>query len=270
MKKPRVIILRTAGTNCDVETAYAFKKAGASCELVHINRLLSSETKIDRYHILAIPGGFTYGDDVASGKILANEIKYKLKENVIDFIRNGKLIIGICNGFQVLVKAGFLPNTTGNFDKTEVTLSINDSGKFEDRWVYLRKTKDERRKTKCVWTKGIEDIIYMPVAHAEGKFVPQNNGILETMKKKGQIVFTYCDEKGKNALYPWNPNGSVENVAGICDITGRVFGLMPHPERHIRYTQHPRWTRIKKIKTSGNGLEIFRNGVKTAKLLHYL
>jgi phosphoribosylformylglycinamidine synthase len=267
MGKVKVIVLRTAGTNCDRETAYAFKKVGASPELVHINRILSREKRLDKYHILAIPGGFTYGDDIASGKILANEIKYKLREGLINFIRDGKLIIGICNGFQVLVKSGFLPNAGAGFDKIEVTLSINDSGKFEDRWVYLRKPKAKGRKSKCVWTKGIEDIIYLPVAHAEGKFIPRNNETLKKLEKAGQIIFTYCDEKGKEASYPGNPNGSVKSVAGICDTTGRVFGLMPHPERHILRTQHPRWTRIKKAKTSGDGLQIFRNGVKGASKL---
>ena len=143
MKRIKVIVLRTAGTNCDVETAFAFKKAGAACELVHINRLISSEEKLDRYHILAIPGGFTYGDDVASGKILANEIKYKLKSDIVNFIKRGKLIIGICNGFQVLVKSGLLPNIGGTFETQEVTLSINDSGKFEDRWIYLKNPKSQ-------------------------------------------------------------------------------------------------------------------------------
>ena len=264
MKKVKVIVLRTAGTNCDEETAFAFKKVGASCEFVHINRLLSSHKKLDNYHILAIPGGFTYGDDIASGKILANEIKYKLKESTVKFIEDGKLIIGICNGFQVLVKAGLLPNTAGYFDKIEVTLSLNDSDKFEDRWVYLKKVKSGK-KTKCVWTKGINNVIYLPVAHAEGKFIPKNKQILDTMKKNGQVVFTYCDEKGKKKDYPWNPNGSVEDIAGICSINGRILGLMPHPERHVFKTQHPRWTRAKS--TEPDGLAIFQNGVKTASKL---
>ena len=257
MPKVKVIILRTAGTNCDKETAFAFEEAGASCELVHINKLVASGKKLDKYHILAIPGGFTYGDDIASGKILANEIKYKLKKQVIDFIKKGKLIIGICNGFQALVKSGLLPNTNDNFDDIEASLSINDSGKFEDRWVYLK-------NEKCVWTMGLENPIYLPVAHAEGKFIPKDKETLEKMQKNGQIVFTYCDEKGESGKYPYNPNGSVRNIAGMCGLQGRVLGLMPHPERHIRITQHPRWTRMKKKATDACGLRIFQNGVKAA------
>ncbi|NQU95777.1 MAG: phosphoribosylformylglycinamidine synthase I [Candidatus Omnitrophica bacterium] len=267
MPKAKVLVLRTAGTNCDLETAYAFKKVGASCQLVHINRLVSGETKLDKYNILAIPGGFTYGDDIASGKILANEIRFKLKKDVTNFVKNGKLIIGICNGFQVLVKSGLLPNTSGTAGELQATLSINDSGKFEDRWVYLKTYKSQITNHKCVWTKGIGDVIYLPVAHAEGKFIPKDTATLSEMKKNGQIVFTYCGKKGERPGYPENPNGSVENVAGICDTGGRVFGLMPHPERHIRTTQHPRWTRIQKKKRSLDGLQIFKNGVKIASKL---
>ena len=263
MKKPKVIVLRTAGTNCDVETAFAFKKVGASPELVHINRLLSGEVSLDKYHILAIPGGFTYGDDIASGKILANEIKYKLKNSIVNFIKSGKLILGICNGFQVLVKSGLLPNISGDFGNIEVTLSINDSGKFEDRWVYLRSA----RGAKCIWTKGIDDTIYLPVAHAEGKFIPKNDKILALLKKNGQVVLSYCDKKGNGREgYPANPNGSVDNIAGICDRSGRIFGLMPHPERHLFSTQHPRWTRMRK-KKEADGLLIFQNGVRAVSKL---
>lgn len=256
MPKVKVIILRTAGTNCDLETAFAFEKVNADCELVHVNRLVAGHKKLKNYHILAIPGGFTYGDDIASGKILANEIKYKLKDDIVNFIRSGKLIIGICNGFQVLVKSGLLPNTGGSFDKIESTLSINDSGKFEDRWVYLK-------TQKCTWLRGLDDVIYLPVAHGEGKFISRNNGVLKDMKKNNQLVLKYCGENGKSEGYPHNPNGSLEDIAGICDVSGRIFGLMPHPERHILRTQHPRWTRMQK-KYSPSGLQIFRNGVYAA------
>ncbi len=255
MGKAKAIILRTAGTNCDKETSFAFKVAGAEADLVHINELTRGDKKLDSYHILAIPGGFTYGDDIASGKILANEIKFKLKDEINKFINDGKLIIGICNGFQILVKAGLLPNLSGDFRTIEATLTLNDSAKFEDRWVYLKKLK-----TKCVWTKGIDEIVYLPVAHGEGKFIPRNKKILNELKKEGLIVFEYVDEKGRKVGYPSNPNGSVENIAGICDITGRIFGLMPHPERHVDPLQHPRWTRSRP-KSEGDGLVIFKNGV---------
>lgn len=262
MRKPKVIVLRTAGTNCDTETAFAFSMCGALVDLVHINELARRERYLDDYQILAIPGGFTYGDDIASGKILANEMKYRLSEELKNFIRHKRLIIGICNGFQVLVKAGILPGLrTGGL---EASLSFNDSGRFEDRWTYLRITGYKSRVTKCIWTKGLKDMIYLPVAHGEGKFIPKDREVLRKLKRNGQIVFQYVDEKGKVATYPFNPNGSIENIAGICDTTGRVLGMMPHPERHILGTQHPRWTR-EGLKKFGDGLEIFKNGINYAR-----
>ncbi len=258
MKKPKVCILRTAGTNCDKETAFAFQKAGAQTELVHINRLINSENKLEDYQILAIPGGFSYGDDIAAGKILANELKNKLIEDLSKFIDSQKLIIGICNGFQILVKSGLLP---GNSElKQDASLIINDSGKFEDRWVYLKS------QAKCVWTKNLPEIIYLPVAHGEGKFVAKDKTVLGKLKKNNQVVFQYCDESGHLAGYPYCPNGSTENIAGICDETGRIFGLMPHPERHIDIRQHPRWAGLKN-KSEGDGLQIFKNGVEYARKL---
>jgi phosphoribosylformylglycinamidine synthase subunit PurQ / glutaminase len=260
MKKPKVIILRTAGTNCDEETAFAFNMCGALTESVHINELARNEKSLNDYQILAIPGGFSYGDDIASGKILANEIKYNLGNELKKFIEAGKLMIGICNGFQVLVKAGILPGL-GTDDGMEATLSHNDSGKFEDRWTYLKIRNPKSEIRKCIWTKGMKKIIYLPVAHGEGKFIARDKFVLNTLKKNGQVVFQYCDGKGKDAAYPLNPNGSAEGIAGICDTTGRVLGMMPHPERHIHGTQHPRWTR-EGVKKSGDGLDIFKNGVQ--------
>jgi phosphoribosylformylglycinamidine synthase subunit PurQ / glutaminase len=262
MKKPKVCVLRSAGTNCDRETALAFLKAGAEPELVHINRFVNAESNLNDYQILAIPGGFTYGDDLGAGRVLANELRYKLNDALKMFLEEGKLIIGICNGFQILVKAGLLP---GNHEFIqETTLTINASAKFEDRWVYLLTTNDQRPTTKCVWTEGLPEIIYLPVAHGEGKFVTQDRAVLERLKKNNQIVFRYCNEKGSLAGYPCNPNGSIENIAGICDDTGRLLGLMPHPERHIEFLQHPRWTGLKS-KKEGDGLQVFRNGVEYAK-----
>ena len=262
MKKVKVIVLRTAGTNCDKETAFAFQEAGARPELVHINQLTRGEKRLSDYQILAIPGGFSYGDDIASGKILANELKFGIEDDVQKFVKDGKLIIGICNGFQILVKSGLLPNIAGNFKTIESTLTLNDSAKFEDRWVYLKRiTNHERRTTNCVWTQGVDKIIYLPVAHGEGKFIPKDKKVLEYLKKNGMIVFEYTDENGKRKGYPFNPNGSVENIAGICDKTGRIFGLMPHPERHISYLQHPRWTR-NTYRGEGDGFAIFENGVQ--------
>jgi len=262
MKRPKVCVLRTAGTNCDKETAFAFQKAGAGVDLIHINKFVSAEESFDRYQILALPGGFSYGDDIASGRIFANELKHKLSEEIKKFIADGKLIIGICNGFQILVKSGFLP---GNSElRQEVSLILNDSAKFEDRWVYLRTMSHELRATHCVWTKGLPKIIYLPVAHGEGKFVVKDKEALRRLKKNGQIVFQYCDAQGRPSGYPDNPNGSMEDIAGICDDTGRILGLMPHPERHAYFEQHPNWTG-RKNKKPGDGFQVFKNGVEYAR-----
>jgi len=255
MSNVNVLILRTAGTNCDAETAYGFEKIGGVPEFLHINRIFEDPSRLDAFQIMAIPGGFTYGDDIASGKVLANELRYKLRDAVQKFIDDGKLIIGICNGFQVLVKAGLLPWQGGN---TDATLTFNDSDKFEDRWVYLKACSG-----KSVFVNEGDDI-YTPVAHGEGKFVPRNDEVLSRLEKDGQVIFRYTDPDGNPAGYPWNPNGSVGNIAGVCDPTGRILGMMPHPERHLEPTQHPRWTR-EGLKDEGDGLKIFRNAVTFAK-----
>jgi len=257
--KVKVIVLRTAGTNCDQETAFAFKHSGAMPKLVHVNRLLEKKERLADYHILAIPGGFTYGDDIMAGRILANELRLRLGDDIKKFIDAGKLIIGICNGFQVLVRTGFLPGAIDDQALKDhvqkVTLTNNDSGKFEDRWVHLKISG------KSLWTQGLGDTIFIPVAHAEGKFIPQNEGVLKSLQKNDQIVFRYADEAGQGtSTYPLNPNGSVDNIAGISDPTGRILGLMPHPERHFLFHHHPMWTRLKSQK-KGQGARIFENGV---------
>ncbi|NQT32470.1 MAG: phosphoribosylformylglycinamidine synthase I, partial [Candidatus Omnitrophica bacterium] len=246
MKKTvKTIILRTAGTNCDKETAYAFQRAGSKVDLIHVNALKKNKRVLEEYHVIAIPGGFTYGDDVASGRILANELRSSLKRQIERFVSQGKLVVGICNGFQVLVKMGLLPNTGGaKSGNIEATLSLNDSGQFYDRWVYLKRDGgSEGKRQVCVWTRNIPEVINIPIAHAEGKFIPRNGKVLDALKKNGQIVFRYSDKKGALTGYPDNPNGSVDNIAGICDPSGRILGMMPHPERHITYLQHPNWRR---------------------------
>ena len=262
-KKPKVIVLRTAGTNCDQETAFAFKSFGSDVSLVHINQFLKGEVKMNDYHILAIPGGFTYGDDIESGRILANELRLFLKEEISRFVQKRKLIIGICNGFQVLVKAGFLPGEIsegrkGGHEQT-ATLIANDSGKFEDRWTHLKSSG------KSVWTKGLKEIVYFPVAHAEGKFVVSTSKILKGLNDNEQIAFRYCTPEGETPCYPENPNGSQEDIAGITDKTGHILGLMPHPERHFLFINHPSWTRIEKRTKFGDGAKIFENGVNYIK-----
>ncbi len=252
----KVLMLRAPGTNCDAETVFAFRQAGAEVNLVHVNRLIRNEQRLSDYQIMVIPGGFTYGDDIAAGKVLANELKLKLGEDIMRFIEAGGLILGICNGFQVLVKAGILPEPSAG-NATALTLAANDSGKFECRWIHMVVNKE----SPCVFTQGM-DSLYLPVAHGEGKVVA-DPGVLPELN----VVLRYTDERGDTkAGYPHNPNGSVANIAGICDASGRVFALMPHPERHIRGTQHPRWTR-QGAKEYGDGFPIFLNAVKWAENL---
>ncbi len=255
--KPKVLILRVAGTNCDLETEEGFRLSGGKPERVHINRLLSGEKRISDYDILVIPGGFSYGDDIAAGKILANELRYKLKEEIDSFSEKGHPIIGICNGFQVLVKNGLLPG----FDSRQtVALSFNDSGKFEDRWVYL-KIED----SISPFLKDIPPLLYLPVAHSEGKFIPRDKKVLNRLKKNRQILFRYVDKEGNAGDYPINPNGSVESIAGICNKKGNVLGMMPHPERFLSFLHHPRWTREKRLGGVGDGLLLFKNIIKYCK-----
>ncbi|KPK69374.1 phosphoribosylformylglycinamidine synthase [candidate division TA06 bacterium SM23_40] len=260
MNSVRVLILRTAGTNCDLETAHAFERAGAEVGLVHINRLKLHEVELAPYHIFAIPGGFTYGDDIAAGKILANELRRFIFDEISQFIAQGRLVLGICNGFQVLVKAGLLPDPANADGPQQVTLTYNDSGRFEDRWVWLRVVNGDR----CVFTRGIGHLLHMPVAHAEGKFIAKESTVLQRLQTAGSITFEYVHPEGRPADYPWNPNGSIGGIAGICDASGRILGLMPHPERHVDPTQHPRWTR-EGLKHEGDGLVIFRNAVEFAR-----
>lgn len=256
---PKVLILTGFGINCDIETAHAFKIAGADAQRVHINDLIIKKYELSDYQIMAFPGGFSFGDDIASGKVLANMIKYNLGEQIQDFINSGKLIIGICNGFQAMVKMGLLPAFNGDYAIQDVTLTFNDSGRFEDRWVHLK----TNRNSNCVFTKGINNI-YLPVRHGEGKFVVKDPQVLSRLKKEGHIVFQYTDSEGKTTGYPDNPNGSVENIAAICDETGRVFGMMPHPEAFQHRTNHPGWTR-EELPEEGAGIAIFRNAVEYVK-----
>ena len=263
MSKPRVIILKTAGVNCDQETANAFESAGGTAEFVHINQLASGEVRLQDYQILAFSGGFTYGDDIAAGKVLANELKCRLFDSLKDFIKQGKLIIGICNGFQVLVKAGLLPGNDSFVQ--EVTLSNNDCGIFQDRWIYLKSQASGLMPlSRCVWTQGLPEVIYLPIAHGEGKFIPKSEEVLERLKNNGQVVFQYCDARGQLGDHPVNPNGSIDSIAGICDSSGRVFGLMPHPERHLISLQNPHWTR-EELKRHGDGFKIFLNAINYFK-----
>jgi phosphoribosylformylglycinamidine synthase len=252
MTKPRVLILRAPGANCDGETQFAFEQAGAVAERLHINRLRENPALLKQYQILVIPGGFTYGDDVASGKILANQLRVFLGEALRAFRDKERLILGICNGFQALLKAGLLLQSDD--EGLLATLTHNASGKFEDRWVHVQVCSEKSR-----FLAGCRQL-YLPVAHAEGRLLFREAWQLKGLEQAGQVVLRYVDERGQPGRYPINPNGSQADAAGLCDATGRVFGLMPHPERHVLSIQHPQWTR-RGPAAEGDGLQIFRNAV---------
>jgi len=292
MNKPRVLVLRAPGSNCDGETQFACQQAGAFAEKVHINRLRDDPKLLKRYQILVIPGGFTYGDDVAAGKILAIELRYFLGDALREFRDAGKLILGICNGFQVLLKAGLI--MPPDEDGPVATLTHNDGGRFEDRWVWL-----QANPTRCPWFLSGYVRLHLPVAHGEGKFFCREPWILKGLDQTSQICLKYVDSSplsppvgqafqpdvslerltygavrraggegtgreapgaDEPAPFPINPNGSQGDAAGVCDATGRVLGLMPHPERHVLPVQHPQWTR-RGLAPEGDGLRLFRNAV---------
>ncbi len=265
-KKVKSIVITGNGTNCEMEMAHACRLAGFDeVDIVHISELLYGEKSLDDYHFLNLPGGFLDGDDLGSAKAGANRIlhaKVKGKEEILysqfmRFIKQGKLILGVCNGFQLLVKLGMLPGFDGDYGMQTVTLTFNDSGRFEDRWVYLRVSPD----SPCIFTKNIAGI-YLPVRHGEGKFITKDQEILKRLHEDHQVVVQYSNEDYEEATmdYPANPNGAVDAIAGICNSTGRIFGLMPHPEAYLHYTNHPRWTR-EKLPVEGMGLAIFKNAV---------
>jgi phosphoribosylformylglycinamidine synthase len=265
MKKVRAVVITGNGTNCEMEMAHACRLGGADdVEIVHIYKLLSGEKKLDDYDFLNLPGGFLDGDDLGSAKANAARLRYartpqgqSLFEQICGFMRDGKLILGICNGFQLLVKLGLIPSLNGDFSQ-EATLTFNDSGRFEDRWVYLKINGN----SPCVFTRGIKKL-YLPVRHGEGKFIARGEKVLKELKHKNLIVAQYSNEMCESPAmeYPMNPNGSVEAIAGICDATGRVFGMMPHAEAFLHYTNHPRWTR-ETLPEEGMGVAIFRNAVE--------
>ncbi len=234
----KAIVLRTAGTNCDYETVFGLKIAGFDVDLVHVNELIRDKGGLEQYNLLAIPGGFSYGDYLGSGKVLANKLAYKLNNKIPEFIEKGNLVIGICNGFQVLVKAGILPGFGRNYREQKCTLTFNDSGHFQCEWVELKNVG----KGKCIFSREI-DSLNVPIAHGEGKFMPGSNDVLKRLYENDQVVFKY--EK--------NPNGSTDDIAGICDETGKVFGMMPHPERNLFRENAPN------REIGGQGKKIFEN-----------
>jgi phosphoribosylformylglycinamidine synthase len=256
-QKPKVLVLAGFGLNSEAELAHAFGLAGAEASIVHFSDISSGKKKLEGYQIFAIPGGWAFGDDIAGGKVLANKLKTTFRQQFEQFVSSGKPIIGVCNGFQVLVKLGALPNIGLSFSQ-EATLERNASGKFEDRWVFLKP-----QKSVCKYFEGVP-FINCPVRHGEGRFIAKDEAALRELEKKGLAVVKYSDDKlSDDAPYPQNPNGSPRGIAGICDPTGKIFGLMPHPECSVRKHTFPRWTAG--ISHEKNSLRLFENIVKEGK-----
>lgn len=263
-RSPRVsaLVLTGFGLNCDLETAYALEMAGASARRVHINALIGNEVLLEDYDILVFGGGFSWGDNHGAGVVQTIKIMTYLGDRIRKFIGEGRLVIGICNGFQTLVNTGLLPGFSGDYTKKEVALLHNDCGNFRDQWVDLL-VEDG---SPCVFAKGLKHFS-LPVRHGEGKFYASPETILRLEENK-QVVLRYADEKGEPSgnTFPQNPNGSLHDIAGICDATGRVLGLMPHPEAYIHQTNHPDWTRMKAAKSfdpkaETPGITLFKNAV---------
>jgi len=249
---PRLLIVRAPGTNCDAELAFAFERAGALVESIHVQAWRADPKLLHNFQILAFPGGFSYGDDVAAGKILASQLSNFFQDSLREFRDEEKLILGVCNGFQTLLKSGLLipPDEDGPL----ATLTNNVQG-YQDRWITMAATPD-----KCVWLTGI-DQFDAPTAHGEGNFQCRADWICKGLEETGQVVLRYVDKSGQpTEQFPANPNGSAAGIAGVCDASGRVLGLMPHPERNVLPTQHPHWTR-RGLQKEGGGFALFRNAV---------
>ncbi len=262
MSAPKVLILRAPGINCERETFHAFQRAGGAPDYVHITQLLAAPDRLDRFAVLAVPGGFAYGDDIASGRVLANEMRHRLGDRILRFVERGGLALGICNGFQVLVRLGLLPCTQGRLEE-EVTLTHNLSNHYECRWVTL-----QSQKSRCVFLEeGLT--LRWPAAHGEGRLVPRNAGLAALLRDEGFAALRYVDPTGNaTERYPWNPNGAPEGLAGLTDRTGRVLGMMPHPDRAYLGTHMPDWRRTAlaqgQVPADGDGMALFRSMVKVA------
>jgi phosphoribosylformylglycinamidine synthase len=237
MNRPQVLILHATGTNRDRETAWAVKQAGGHPTLLHVNQLRARPSRLQDFHMLILPGGFSYGDALGAGRLLASDLHWLFQDELARFVETGKPVLGICNGFQALVKNGWLPGPPDG--GPQATLTRNASNRFECRWVWLEPDPE----SPCVFTRGLTERIYCPVAHGEGRFVPRDEGVLEGLRARRQVALTYVSPDGGPAAYPDNPNGSVAGIAAICNERGNVLGLMPHPEDHVVPWQHPRWTR---------------------------
>ena len=270
----KALVLTGFGLNCDWETTHALELAGAEAHRVHINQLVMGEqigeiARLEDYQIFAFIGGFSWGDDHGAGVIFATKLLYNIGEDILRFIEEGNLVIGICNGFQAMVNVGLLPGFDGDYRSRTVALIGNDCGNFRDQWVHLKVETD----SPCVFTRGLERL-ELPVRHGEGKFYAEES-VIKDLEERNQVVVRYADSEGNtaNGSYPENPNGSMNDIAGICDSTGRVFGVMPHPEAYNHWTNHPNWTLFKEryrragepYPQEGYGIQIFRNAVEYFK-----
>jgi phosphoribosylformylglycinamidine synthase I len=272
MTAPQVCVLRAPGTNCDVETAHAFELAGGAADRVHLFRLLENPSLLRQYQVLCVPGGFSYGDDIGAGVIFSRQIRGHLNDVMREFLSSDKLVLGICNGFQVILKAGLLmgrgiDNPDENSFEDKVTLTWNNSGRYTDRWVRLKTTS-----SNSIFLQGMDEF-EVPIAHAEGRIAVADESVLDGLRAAGQVSLCYWNDRATELAAetgdptaieilpePDNPNGSLANIAGLSDTTGRVLGLMPHPERFLFATQHPQWTRTG-VRGDGEGLQLFRNAV---------
>jgi phosphoribosylformylglycinamidine synthase len=254
--KPKALVLHATGTNRDREAAWAVEAAGGLPQIVHVNELARRPAGLHDFQMLVLPGGFSYGDDLGAGRLWAIDLRWLFQDELARFIGSGKPVLGICNGFQALVKSGWLPGPPEN--GIQATLTRNASNHFECRWVSLAPAAGGR----CVFTRGLTEIIRCPVAHGEGRFVPKDQGTLERIRARGLVALTYVAADGGAVGYPDNPNGSMADIAGICNEQGNVLGLMPHPEDHILPVQGPAWSR------GGGapdlGLPLFVQGVRYA------
>jgi phosphoribosylformylglycinamidine synthase I len=265
-KKARVkaLVITGYGLNCEKETACALNLAGAAAEMVHLNDILDGHRALAEFHLLAFIGGFSFGDHIGAGTVFANRVRCRMRDQLAQFVGDGKLIIGICNGFQTMTRLGLLPAVGGNLFSQQVALAENSQGVFRDDWVMVRVNPD----SPCVFTRGL-DLLPLPVRHGEGRFVARDAKMLSRLEKENLVALRYADpESGEPTMqFPHNPNGSVNAIAGICDPSGRIFGLMPHPEAYLSPFNHPQWTRQKLhgvLPEKGMGLAMFENAVRFA------
>ncbi|MEI6420980.1 MAG: phosphoribosylformylglycinamidine synthase I [Lentisphaerota bacterium] len=261
-RKVKALVITGFGLNCEAETSAAFRICGAAPENIHLNDLLDGSRSLDEFHILVFIGGFSFGDHLGAGTVFANRIKFRMRKQLEKFVEDGKLVMGICNGFQTLTRLGLVPALDSQYFTQQVALAHNDSGTFRDDWIHLKANP----KCKCVFTKGI-DRIFLPIRHGEGKFVT-DDAVLKRIEKENLVALRYCDPNGNAKCgFPHNPNGSLNGIAGICDTTGRIFGLMPHPEAHLSPFNSPCWTTEKiegTLPEEGQGVVFFRNAVNFA------